>query len=227
MPRRRWLLPLAALGAVIFYRSLPRDSLARISANIRAFSLPSATLYDILSSIFLEGFYTRVVGDIVAMHPVGSALDVGCGPGQVAVRLAKLAPGLTITGIDIAPAMIERATRRAASAGVADRVTFKVGDALALPFPDQQFDLVISTFSLHHWSDPAVGLKEAFRVLKQGGQACIYDIAGWLQTATRHGVGMAEAIAESPIVSGSVETLNWPGPVPGVTRVCLRRSSDA
>lgn len=143
------------------------------------------------------------------------------------MRLAKNAPGLMVTGVDISPDMIERATRRARAEGVADRVVFRVGDALALPFPDQEFDLVLSTLSLHHWARPAQGLREAFRVLKPGGEACIYDIASWLQLITHHGADVARAMAESPFARETEDTVRWPDAIPSIVRVCLRKPGEA
>ena len=77
-------------------------------------------------------------------------LEVGAGPGRLAAALAKLAPGVRVTGVDIAPDMVERAIKLATRSGVADRVAFGIGDVAALPFGDASFDVVVSTFSAHH-----------------------------------------------------------------------------
>jgi SAM-dependent methyltransferase/YHS domain-containing protein len=84
---------------------------------------------------------------------------------------------MMLTGVDISGAMVERAARRAARAGLSERVRFEVGDVAALPLSDEEFDGVVSTLSLRHWSDPASGLAEIHRVLKPGGEARIYDLA--------------------------------------------------
>ena len=108
-------------------------------------------------------------------------LDIGCGPGQLAIRLAGHRPGLHVSGVDLDPAMIARAWAHAAREFALDdpaKPTFLVGDVDALPFAERSFDLAVSTFSLHHWSDPVAGFAELYRVLRPGGLALIWDIAG-------------------------------------------------
>jgi ubiquinone/menaquinone biosynthesis C-methylase UbiE len=122
--------------------------------------------------------YARVAGEVAAAHPGGKVLEVGSGPGRLAVRLAREAPGMTLTGVDISDAMVERAARRAAGAGLSERVRFEVGDVAALPISDGEFDGVVSTLSLHHWSDPDSGLDEIYRVLKPGEPVAQAGLAG-------------------------------------------------
>jgi ubiquinone/menaquinone biosynthesis C-methylase UbiE len=160
---------------------------------------------------------------VAAAHPGGKVLEVGSGPGRLAVRLAREAPGMTLTGVDISDAMVERAARRAAGAGITGRVRFEVGDVAALPLSDGEFDGVVSTLSLHHWSDPASGLAEIHRVLKPGGEARIYDLAHWLWLPARGGDRLAQLAAASPFGEGRVEVVRWPGSVPAFVLLRLRR----
>jgi ubiquinone/menaquinone biosynthesis C-methylase UbiE len=76
-------------------------------------------------------------------HPVGSGsvLDVGCGTGEVTERLVAKYPRATFVGIDLEEQHLDRARARCAEFG--PRVRFQIGDALALPFGDEQFDLVV------------------------------------------------------------------------------------
>src|SRR5215218_9519843 len=150
MHRGYWLILIVVLGATVLYRSQLRAYLKQASANVRAFDLPSAAMYDALVAAVLQGFYARVAGEIAAAPP-RKVLEVGSGPGQLAVRLAREAPGVTLTGVDISDAMVERAARHAAAAGLSERVRFEVGDVAALPLSDEEFDGVMSTLSLHHW----------------------------------------------------------------------------
>jgi SAM-dependent methyltransferase len=130
---------------------------------------------------------------------------------------------MTLTGADISDAMVERAARRAAGAGLSERVRFEVGDVAALPLSDQEFDGVVSTLSLHHWSDPASGLDEIYRVLKPGGEARIYDLAHWLWRPARGGDRLAQLAAASPFGEGEVEVVRWPDSVPAFVLLRLRR----
>jgi len=218
MPKRFWFVPVAILGAAVLYRS--RASLERIVANVRAFGLPSAGMYDVAAASLLSGFYSRVASDVVATSPSGRVLEVGSGPGHLAVRLAQAASNLEVAGVDISSAMVERATRRAVETGLAGRVRFEVGDVGALPFPEGSFDGVVSTLSLHHWPDPARGLAEIHRVLKPGGEAWIYDLA--------HGAPRLDRLVEtSPFGGGEVEVIRWPGSVPAFVLLRLRRGAAA
>lgn len=110
----------------------------------------------------------------------GQALDVGCGPGQIPIMMAKRWPGLRITGIDAAPTMIEQARRDAAAAGV--DIAFEVlrlgpqGET-RLPYPDASFDLVTCNSTLHHLADPLNALDEMARVAKPGAAVLVRDLS--------------------------------------------------
>ena len=227
MRRRYLLIPIVVLGATALYRNRLGAYLKQASANVRAFDLPTAGMYDALVATVLEGFYARVVGEVAASHPDGKLLEVGSGPGRLAVRLAREVPGMTLTGVDISSAMVERAARRAAGAGLSERVRFEVGDVGALPLPNQEFDGVVSTLSLHHWSDPASGLAEICRVLKPGGEARIYDLAHWLWNPAHGQSRLDRLAAESPFGGGTVEVVRWPGSVPAFVLLRLRRAREA
>jgi len=184
-------------------------------------------MYDVLVASVLEGFYARAASEVAAAHPGGNVLEVGSGPGRLAVQLAREAPDTTLTGVDISDAMVERAARRAAGAGLSERVRFEVGDVGALPLADQEFDGVMSTLSLHHWPDPARGLAEIYRVLKPDGEARIYDLAYWLWRPARGGDRLAQLAASSPFGKGEVEIVRWPGSVPAFVLLRLQRAREA
>lgn len=94
-----------------------------------------------------------------------SALDVACGNGNTAIPAAKA--GADVTGVDIAPYLIEQAIERAAQAGVS--AEFDVGDAEALPYEDASFDRVITMFGAMFAPRPDVTAAELKRVCKPGG----------------------------------------------------------
>lgn len=99
-------------------------------------------------------------------------LDVGCGPGTVTTDLAaRVAPG-TVVGVDSSAAVIELA--RAAASDVAG-VEFREGDAMALPFDDDEFDVVHAHQVLQHLSDPVSALREMRRVTRPGGVVAVRD----------------------------------------------------
>ncbi|MBI4781163.1 MAG: methyltransferase domain-containing protein [Oscillatoriophycideae cyanobacterium NC_groundwater_1537_Pr4_S-0.65um_50_18] len=96
-------------------------------------------------------------------------LDVGCGIGGSSLYLAEKYQA-TVTGITLSPVQANRAIARAQAAGLGDRATFQVADALEMPFADQSFDLVWSLESGEHMPDKQKFLQECYRVLKPGGK---------------------------------------------------------
>jgi len=111
-----------------------------------------------------------------AMVQAGQAADLGCGPGYLVAALAQAAPGLQVTGIDLSDEMLLEAESYARRFGLQERVAFKKGDVVNIPFPDASLDLVVSTLSLHHWSNPAAVLDEIARVLRPGGSFLVFDL---------------------------------------------------
>jgi ubiquinone/menaquinone biosynthesis C-methylase UbiE len=105
-------------------------------------------------------------------------LDVGCGTGYLLRRLGPRVPeARELAGIDAAPAMIETARTMASDS----RIQFATATAEKLPYPQETFDLVISTTSFDHWADQRAGLAECFRVLVPGGRLVLIDLfSGWL-----------------------------------------------
>jgi SAM-dependent methyltransferase len=90
-----------------------------------------------------------------------------------------------------------------------------VGDVAALAFPDQSFDLVVSTLSMHHWADPTAGLAEIGRVLRPGGRALIWDFRPGVRP---HPFGPRHAQMPDPVDHTRssprrvVNTTPWPWP---------------
>src|SRR5437660_2563311 len=93
-------------------------------------------------------------------HPIGngSVLDVGCGTGEITERLAAKYPNATFVGVDLEEQHLDRARARCAKFG--SRVRFRFGDALALSFPDEQFDRVVCRHLLQAVPDAPKALAE-------------------------------------------------------------------
>ena len=120
----------------------------------------------------------RRVLDLAAIAPGERVLDVGCGPGTLALAAReRTGPDGEVYGIDAGTEMIQVARQKAAKAGTG--VRFQTGLIEEIPFPDAQFDAVFSTFMLHHLPDDLKrrGFREIARVLKPGGRLLAVDFA--------------------------------------------------
>jgi ubiquinone/menaquinone biosynthesis C-methylase UbiE len=109
---------------------------------------------------------SRLVGP-----PPQRVLDVGCGTGFLAFRFAEL--GHNVSGIDLAPQMIDRARSKADQAG--PDVDFRVGNAATLDFPDEHFDWVVARHVIWNLPEPAQGVAEWLRVLRPGGRLALIE----------------------------------------------------
>jgi ubiquinone/menaquinone biosynthesis C-methylase UbiE len=149
--------------------------------------------------------YRARAAEVAATLPPGAAiLEVAPGPGYFAVELARL--GFAVQGIDISRTMVEIATGHAAAEGV--EVTFRQGDAAALPFPDATFDLVVCQAAFKNFTEPVASLDEFHRVLKPGGRAVVEDMSA---DATNDDV--AREVAGMSLSGGNAlltrSTLRW------------------
>ncbi|KAK9810487.1 hypothetical protein WJX72_011442 [[Myrmecia] bisecta] len=101
--------------------------------------------------------------------PSLKVVDVGGGTGFCTQGIVKTIPANNVTLIDQSPHQLEKAKRKADLQGV----TIVEGDAEDLPFPTDSFDRYVSAGSIEYWPEPQRGIKEAYRVIKEGGLACM------------------------------------------------------
>ncbi len=128
--------------------------------------------------------------DLVPTDPGARWLEVACGPSMVGRALAPRVGSLH--GVDLTPAMIERAREEAAREGLAN-AEFSLGDATALEFEDGSFDGAITRFSLHHIPVPQRVVEEMVRLVRPGGLVVVADhardedatVAAWVEEIER------------------------------------------
>jgi len=154
--------------------------LRTIDQRAGIFAPRGARLYNAVAPTLLRPLYERVASDVAALaEGDGSAprvLEIGSGPGEVALEIARRLPLASVLGVDLADAMVDRARQRARDAGMHTRVEFTLADAASLPIPDGSFDIAVSTLSLHHWAEPGAVFAELGRVLRPAGVALVYDL---------------------------------------------------
>ena len=128
---------------------------------------------------FRQAEYRELAKRIVEMGipPQGKVLDMGTGPGFVAIEIARLLgqSGVQVVGMDLSGEMLEMAAENAAREGLNGILTWREGDNKAMPFTDGEFDSIVSNDSLHHWEDPLPVFNEIARVLKPGGCFLVKD----------------------------------------------------
>lgn len=131
-----------------------------------------------LAKVIIDG-----TADHVGIPDGGTGLDVGCGSGALTIACAKRNPGASMTGCDIWAGAYKlefsknRCENNAEAEGVSN-VSFREGNAIHLPFPDESFDAVTSNYVYHNISghDKQELLIETLRVLKKGGTFAIHDL---------------------------------------------------
>jgi ubiquinone/menaquinone biosynthesis C-methylase UbiE len=116
----------------------------------------------------------ELLARLVAAGPDDLAVDLAAGPGTLALRFAKQVRW--ICALDFTPAILTRARHKAAAEGLLEKFGFALGDAQSLPFADASLDLAVTSYSLHHISDPTRVIREMARVVKSGGRVGVIDI---------------------------------------------------
>jgi ubiquinone/menaquinone biosynthesis C-methylase UbiE len=151
-------------------------------------------------------------------------LDIGCGTGTLAIAAAQSAPGVTVTGLDADPSILERARGKAGSAGL--EISFDEGMSTALPYADESFDLVLSTLFFHHLADDAKQqtAAELVRVLRPGGRVVVGDLGRpqdpLMRIAVRATVQLLDGVATTALnVRGGLPAVLTAG---GLREVAVR-----
>jgi len=167
-------------------------------------------VYNVVMVRLTRGLYHRAIEDLALLRLVeGKVLDAGTGPGTLARDIARRFPRLQVYGIDLSEGMIQLARKLAARERIEERVHFDTGNIAHLPYPDQTFDLVVSTISLHHWYELEQPLRDLYRVLRPGGRLWIYD-ARFIKAEAVEKALASTPFAGTPLDHSLVRTGIWP-----------------
>ena len=171
----------------------------------------AAVVYEekFVPALFLS--WAPVVADAASVGAGDHVLDVACGTGVLTRELSKrVGPGGAVTGLDLNEGMLSVARR------ILPEANWRQGDAAALPFEDDSFDVVASQFALMYFTDRVAALKEMWRVLAPGGRLAVASWAGFEKAegyrlladiAEARTSAEAAAVLRSPFVIGNPDQL--------------------
>jgi len=139
-----------------------------------------ASKYDIMNDVMSGGvhrLWKDAMMDWLAPRPGQKLLDVAGGTGDVAFRFLKRAPLATATVLDLTEPMLVAGRQRAEAEQMAERLEWVVGDAMALPFAANSFDVYTISFGIRNVTRIADALTEAYRVLRPGGRLMVLEFS--------------------------------------------------
>ncbi len=139
-----------------------------------------ATKYDVMNDVMSAGvhrIWKDAMMDWLAPRAGQKLLDVAGGTGDIAFRFLKRAGSGHATVLDLTESMLIEGRKRAEAAKMADSLDWVVGDAMALPFPDNSFDVYTISFGIRNVTRPQEALNEAYRVLRPGGRVMVLEFS--------------------------------------------------
>mgnify|MGYP000914186754 FL=1 len=139
-----------------------------------------ASKYDIMNDVMSMGIHRvwkDAMMDWLAPRSGQRLLDVAGGTGDISFRFLKRAGQAHSTVLDLTEPMLVEGRKRAEADQRADQLDWVVGDAMALPFEDNTFDVYTISFGIRNVTKPQIALNEAYRVLKPGGRLMVLEFS--------------------------------------------------
>jgi len=133
-------------------------------------------------------------------HQLGNLLDIGCGPADIPIRIAKQRPELRITAIDGSAAMIEVARQAVRAAQLERQITLFQGTIPGLPLETHSYDAILSKDLLHHLPEPMVLWSEVRRLARPGALLCMMDLFRRATPADAMAIVESVAANEHPLL---------------------------
>ena len=162
--------------AIILIFGLPRKNSGRLPNIEGIYNTDVAKAFERMTNLPpFKLLYQKVVSCLKEFNPSGKLVDIGCGTGNLIVKIAEKYSDLELIGVDISSETLEYAKKRATRKKLDRKIEFKIGNVEDLPFPNNSVDIIVSTLSLHHWENPTKAFKELYRVVKENGRLLIFD----------------------------------------------------
>ncbi|MFP4326924.1 MAG: bifunctional demethylmenaquinone methyltransferase/2-methoxy-6-polyprenyl-1,4-benzoquinol methylase UbiE [Paracoccaceae bacterium] len=159
------------------YQTVPENEKA---GRVRGVFNSVASKYDVMNdamSFGIHRIWKDAMMDWLAPRPGQRLLDVAGGTGDISFRFLKRAGRAHATVLDLTEPMLVEGRKRAEAEAMQDSLDWVVGDAMALPFPDNSFDVYTISFGIRNVTRPQEALDEAFRVLRPGGRLMVLEFS--------------------------------------------------
>jgi demethylmenaquinone methyltransferase/2-methoxy-6-polyprenyl-1,4-benzoquinol methylase len=161
---------------LILIFGLPRKKGERKASIEGIYSPEVAKVFERMTNLLpFKILRRRIISELKKYTMNGLLVDVGCGSGNLIVEIAQKFKTIDLIGVDISDQILELAKQRVIKYELKERIKLEIGNVESLPFPDNSIDFIISSLSLHHWTNSKVAFKEIFRTLKRNGSLLIFD----------------------------------------------------
>ncbi|MCA1756681.1 MAG: bifunctional demethylmenaquinone methyltransferase/2-methoxy-6-polyprenyl-1,4-benzoquinol methylase UbiE [Bacteroidales bacterium] len=148
--------------------------------DVRSMFDSIAWRYDFLNHFLSIGtdyaWRRKAVREMGRMISPGNILDVATGTCDLAIASLKLNPQ-KVTGVDISQRMLEEGRKKVFRKGLSERIELILGDSEELPFGDNHFDAAMVAFGVRNFENPAVGIAEMYRVIREDGVVMILEFS--------------------------------------------------
>ncbi|WP_375173965.1 bifunctional demethylmenaquinone methyltransferase/2-methoxy-6-polyprenyl-1,4-benzoquinol methylase UbiE [Pseudooceanicola sp.] len=159
------------------FETIPEDQKA---GKVQGVFSSVASRYDVMNdamSLGIHRIWKDAMMDWLAPRPGQRLLDVAGGTGDISFRFLKRAGSGHATVCDLTEPMLVEGRKRAEASRMAESLDWVVGDAMALPFADNSFDVYTISFGIRNVTRPQEALAEAYRVLKPGGRLMVLEFS--------------------------------------------------
>lgn len=136
--------------------------------------------YDHLNIFFSLGlalYWRKMLVQMIDPHSGELILDCCSGTADIAISIAKRQPGAKITALDFSDTMLKVAAKKISQNGLSASIAVKTGDAICSGLNDQSFDKIAIGFGIRNMHDWRAGIKEAWRIIRQGGSLSILEFS--------------------------------------------------